>query len=168
MIYQCKNVDQLMRFPSKLASHVKKKVHELHLKQFDILFNGWTDRNTHYVAAIQTFPFKPFSRYQSMLLPIDLMGDKNCTKAVGVFKDVKILWFVDGETMANVVVNIEDKEKTNNAFGRQARLTFFACYSHRYSMSEKDFIAEQKDTIGIIRNPIRRLSFQFNFAFAHF
>lgn len=112
------SVDTLMRYLSKLTDQVETKINELPPERFEIIFNGWSGGDAHYIAIFETYPSTKPCVFDSVLLSIAPMVEEDLLAADDHYEFLHFLLSVYDKTMEKVVALIGDNANTNRAFVR--------------------------------------------------
>lgn len=87
------------------------------------------------------------------------IGDEDSLGANDLYEYIKLVLFVYGKTMANVIATIGNNENKNQAIARRVGPKLLDCYSHSYSFL-KNVIAEHTTIFCKVQDLVRKLWFQ--------
>ncbi len=73
--------DTLMKYMAQLTKLVETKISKVLPKTIALVFDGWSQCSTHYIAVYASFPSKNDNRYDTRLLAISLLEDETSLNA---------------------------------------------------------------------------------------
>ncbi len=126
-----------------------------------MIFNGWTESETHYLAVFAGVPFDNENGYKTYLLgfsPFENENSQNAEEHKCYFEYVHSLF---GKSRNNVIALCGDNCNTNQAFANLVEKTLVACSPHRFNLavrsifeSYRPLLKKVNDLMRIFRNPI--------------
>lgn len=151
----------LMKYLSLLTSEVESLISAKLPDSFAIVFDGWSNGDTHYVSIFATYPYSCPLGYSKILLAMSPLGAEDNFSADAHYDLIKfVVTIVFGKSMECIVAIIGDNCNTNRALGRHFNAHFVGCYSHRFNLAVKDVLTNNTLTIEKVQKIMKKLSCQ--------
>ena len=130
-------VKTLKKYMEKLSQRVENKISNMLPDKFVVVFDCWTNGDTHYLAMYGSFPNSTELGHEQCLLaftPFEDETSQGCSNHLELFRFVLNVF---KKSEKNVVALVGDNCSTNIALAREFDLGFVGCASHRYNLAVK-------------------------------
>jgi hypothetical protein len=144
-----------------LTSLVEKQLLKIIPEKFALIFDGWTEGSTHYVALIASY-LTPEGHKESLLAIAPLLNEETlgATQHIEFMQATLELY---GKNLGNVVAFIGDNCSTNKKISNDTGIPLVGCASHRFNLavckwlSDKPEYCSVLDTIHSLMTELRKL-----------
>lgn len=140
-----------------LSQLVEKKVAELLPNKFALVFDGWTNRMTHFLGVFASFPDSNQEGYSVRLLAFSPFEDE---ASLGRDEHIRFLDFVlnlFNKSWDNVVCIIADNCNLNKSIATAKELPFLGCASHRFNLAMTDILRNHEELLDRVNNLMCKL-----------
>lgn len=124
---------------------------------FALVFDGWSEADTHSAAIFATYPCTSPLRYDCDLLSFCLLEDETDHSAQQHKKLLRYTVGLFGKCVSNVFAIIADNSPTNRRLASNLFVLFVGCASPRYDFSVEDIIKENKAIIEDIKKIVSKI-----------
>ena len=140
-------VDTLMKYHDLVVKRVEEKVKLELPEKFGILFDGWSERSTHYLAVYAVFPPKENCVSKRLLSLAPMAEEISFTAQVHKDHLEYILNEFYGRDLSSVVFLSGDNCSTNVAFGKLLHVPLIGCASHRLNLAVQEVLSQFDSTL---------------------
>jgi len=144
----------LRKYIMKLAQRVKDQVSRAIPGKFAIIFDGWTECRTHFVAVFATYMTE--SVVTEKLLGISPLADEENLGAAEHVTYLNDILKVYGQNFSNVVAIIGDNCAVNKKISRLISVPLIGCASHKFNLAVK-LRSEREDNLTTLISRISQL-----------
>ena len=140
-----------------VSKAVEEKVAQDLPVSFGIVFDGWTDHSTHYVAIFASYSKKNVAEPRNTLLAIAPLLDEESMSA-SAHKDFleAVLSFYNTAT-ANIIFITGDNCSINTCFADLLNIPFIGCASHRLNLAVQQFLSNNDSAIEKVHAVMKKL-----------
>ncbi|KAF2862951.1 hypothetical protein K470DRAFT_268517 [Piedraia hortae CBS 480.64] len=131
----------LTRYLMAVHAEVVQQVNSRLPNYFGIVFDGWTERRTHYLAIFAVYDAKSAASKLSMLAFTTFQDQTNLTADNNIHLLEKVL---DDYTKSRsaIIFAIGDNCQTNQAIANRMCHPFIGCATHRQNLAVQDILDE--------------------------
>lgn len=140
--YQRICVDTLLKYFLLVVQRVKATIAADLPDQFGIIFDGWSERSTHYLAIVAVYSSDKdgaATRIQR-LLSLAPFEDETSFTARSHRAHLEFILSGYGKSSGNIVFLSGDNCSTNTALAKSMRLPLVGCASHRFNLAMKTIL----------------------------
>ncbi|CEG36243.1 Tam3-transposase (Ac family) [Plasmopara halstedii] len=137
---------------SHLSELVRNKIRNLLPSQFAIVFDGWTDCSTHFLAVFAVFPDKDQQTgYNKALLSFFPLADETSLDADSHHESIYDVLQQFGKDFSNIACIIGDNCALNKSLAKKCKSYLVGCASHRLNLGVQKFLSYYSDLIDSVR-----------------
>lgn len=142
-------VNTLKKYMEIVVRHVEMKIAKALPERFAIIFDGWSENSTHFVALFASYPDSTsLLGFTTVLLAFSPMGTETEFTAAQHKEFVEwVLVNIFHKSLDNVVAIIGDNCDTNKAFSNLFAKPFVGCASHRYNLAINNLLDKWKESL---------------------
>lgn len=131
----------IRKYILSLVPLVEDSIKILLPEKFALMFDGWTDSSTHFVALFATF-LKDNEYYELLLAcaPLVKEDDLGADQHLSFVKETLKLY---GKSMDNVICYIGDNCPVNQRLSTISNTPLIGCYSHKLNLAVEEWITDQ-------------------------
>ena len=138
-------IPTLMKYTSSLAEEVEQKIFELLLPNMPLVFDGWSQYLTHYLAVYASYASKNVNGFETRLLTISPMGDEITLNAKEHQQFLTCTLDLYGKSCENIVALIGDDISTNNSLSKLFEIPLVGCASRSFNLSVRNMLNVEQE-----------------------
>ncbi len=145
--YQSISVKSLRKYVDLLTSKVEAKISALLPNKFGIVFDGWSQGDTHYASVLATYSTETPIGNSTLLSCFSPFEDELTRDAANHVSFLKFVLSVYKKDFSNLVVLMCDTCATNKALSDRISVPMIGFASHIFNLGMKDMINESSATV---------------------
>jgi hypothetical protein len=147
------SVKTLKLHMEQFARLVENKIRKMLPPQFAIVFDGWTDCSTHYLAIFAVFPDKAHEHgYNKALLSFYPLNDEESLNANSHHESIYSVLQQFGKDFSNISCIIGDNCAVNQSLATKCSCYLIGCASHRLNLGCQKFLSGYSAIIASVRD----------------
>lgn len=151
------SIKTFMKYLHLLTECVEKKVAAKLPNQFALVFDGWTDTSTHYLAVFASYPTSNSKGYSKRLLTVSPVGEEINLSASEHYDFITYILHLYGKSWSDIVCLIGDNVSTNKALANKTGIPMVGCASHRFNLAMRDILHKDQDIIAKVNSTMVKL-----------
>jgi hypothetical protein len=132
----------LSSYIKALVPLVEAEIASIIPEAFAIMFDGWTDKKTHYIAVFAVFVYD--NKVQEVLIGFSPPLDEKSYTAEAHRDLIAFMLQIYNRNLRNVTVLIGDNCKTNRKTAKLPGVPLLGCACHKLNLAIKKFIQDQE------------------------
>ena len=146
-----------MQLLPRLTISVEQKFSALIPNRLALIFDGWTNNSTHYIAIVASFPKTNEDGFATRLLSVSRMGDESRLAADQHIDFSMYTLNSYGKSWTDVICLIGDNVSVNLSFANKTGIPYIECASHRLNFTVQDFRKVDELLISKVNNLMVKL-----------
>lgn len=160
-------VNSFKLYMHKGVKKVEEKIKEEMPDLFSILFDGWTDGSTHFLAIFATYPIQATSTnylgYQNTLLTLSPLNEEDSLGASSHFEFIQYILSVYRKSICNLLSITADNCSINLAIAKLAQqlnphFYFVGCSIHLFNHYVQYISTEYQQLLSKILSVMQKLN----------
>ena len=145
--YKSIDYKKFMKYLSLLTKRVEFKIRQRFPDLFSLIFDGWSESDTHIIAIFAGVSANNESGYKTYLLGFSPFESEASQNAEEHKPYAEFVLNSFGKSWNNVAALCGDNCNTNKAFATLVNKPLVWCYSHRFNLAAKDLLETHKTLI---------------------
>lgn len=141
------SINTLKKYMTGLVKVVEEKITALLPEKFCLIFDGWSNGDTHYLGVFATYPSENSVGYERVLLTFSPLQDESSLKAEEHLEFMDYILGLYEKSWDNVVALVGDNCGTNRKTARIVNKPLVGCASHRYNLAVRQVVEESQSLV---------------------